>query len=91
MTVFSLVEQHSPQNYLGKLRLLSGYSWGLWRSLMSPLAFPLPAVPSNDIDLELANHMTSLRSTENVSLKVDSLSIEYILVIIKPGRFPGPF
>lgn len=35
---------------------------------MSPLAFPLPAVPSNDIDLELANHMTSLRSTENVSL-----------------------
>lgn len=35
---------------------------------MSPLAFPLPAVPSNDIDLELANHVTSIRSTENVFL-----------------------
>lgn len=35
---------------------------------MSPLVFPLPAVPSNDTDLELANHMTSLRSTEKVSL-----------------------
>lgn len=35
---------------------------------MSPLAFPLPAVPSNDIDPELANHVTSIRSTENVFL-----------------------
>lgn len=35
---------------------------------MSPSAFPLPAVPSNDIDLELANHVISLRSTESVFL-----------------------
>lgn len=32
---------------------------------MSFLAFPSSAVPSNDIDLELANHVTSLRSTED--------------------------
>lgn len=40
---------------------------------MSPLVFPSSAVPYNGIDLELADHWTYLRSTEDVCFAVLTL------------------
>lgn len=58
---------------------------------MNPLAFSLSVVPSNDIDHGLANHVTSLRSTENSFAVLTLCFIEYILVRIQPVRLPWSF
>lgn len=56
---------------------------------MNPLAFSLSVVPSNDQGL--ANHVTSLRSTENSFAVLTLCFIEYILVRIQPVRLPWSF